>query len=94
MPTSENFDPGRIASGGERLFGVRTTLPPGDPMRAVLGDDWESCRWYATASERDAALDRMRSEHRYSRTGDRPTLIYERIERDKPHGPIIRRSAA
>lgn len=94
MPTSENFDPGRISSGGERLFGVRMTLPPGDPMRAVLGNDWETCRWYSSAAERDAALIRMMSEHRFSRSGDRPTLIYERVERDKPHGPVIRRTAA
>ncbi len=94
MPTSENFDPGRIQSGGERLFGIRMTLPQDDPMIAVLGDSFETWRWYASATERDAALEQMRSEHRFSRIGDRPTLRYERVERDKPHGPIIRRSAA
>ena len=89
MASSENFDPGRISSGSELLFGVRMTLPPDDPMRSVLGDDWATVRWYSSAKERDAALTEMRSEHLFSRIGDRPTLIYEVVERDKPEGPTL-----
>ena len=87
MASSENFDPGRNGGDSEQLYGVRMTLPPEDPMRLVLGDDWETVRWYATPAERDAALEDMRSEHLFSRVGDRPTLIYETVERTKPDGP-------
>ncbi|MDH3588928.1 MAG: hypothetical protein OEQ74_05955 [Gammaproteobacteria bacterium] len=88
MTTSENTDPGRIRSGGERVYGVRMTLPDNDPFRLVLGDDWISFRWFASESERDAALAQMRREHQFSRLGDTPTLIYERAERDKPPAPL------
>ncbi|MEM9056057.1 MAG: hypothetical protein AAGD86_01195 [Pseudomonadota bacterium] len=79
MTSSENFDPGRISSGGELVYGVRMTLPDGDPLRQVLGDDWATVRWYASATERDGALADMRSRHLFSRIGDRPTLIYDTV---------------
>ncbi len=93
MPTSENTDPGRIRSGGERIYGIRMTLPSDDTFRLVLGDDFATFRWYATAEERDAALADIRREHQYSRTGDTPTLIYQKVERDKPPAPIKRPAA-
>lgn len=91
MPSTENFDPGRIRSARERVFGVRMRLDDDDPLRAVLGDDWETVRWYATAAERDAALEEMRSQHVWSRNGDRPTLIYDRIDGPKPSAPVLPR---
>ncbi|MBT8137636.1 MAG: hypothetical protein KJO54_11530 [Gammaproteobacteria bacterium] len=93
MPTSENTDAGRIRSGSERVYGVRMTLPPDDPMRRVLGDEWASFRWFASIDERDNALIRMRREHEYSRLGDTPTLVYEKVERDKPPAPLKRPTA-
>ncbi|MDH3647680.1 MAG: hypothetical protein OER80_12995 [Gammaproteobacteria bacterium] len=93
MSSSENTDPGRIRSGGERVYGIRMTLPENDSFRLVLGDDWASFRWYATEAERDEALADMRREHEYSRLGDIPTLIYERVERDKPPAPLQRPAA-
>ena len=34
-----------------KRYGIRITLPPGDPFRAahLLGDDWASHRWFDTA---------------------------------------------
>lgn len=90
MSTSENTDPGRIRSGGERVYGVRMKLPDADPFQLVLGNQWNGFRWYSTETERDAAMADMRREHEYSRLGDTPTLIYEKVERDKPPAPTQR----
>ena len=84
--TTENTDPARISTASSRVYGIRMTLPPDDPLRALLGDDAEMYRWYATAAERDSALAEMQREHEYSRIGDRPTVKYEKVERDRPAG--------
>jgi hypothetical protein len=62
-------------------YGVRVSIRPTDTFARVLGTGWHREHWYATAAERDAALEDMASEHLYSRRGDKPTLIYEPIER-------------
>ena len=66
-------------------FGIRCTLPPGDPMAAphLLGPDWVAHYWYETAAERDAALADMAAEHRYSRRGDAPAVVYVPVEDDE-----------
>jgi len=64
-----------------RPFGIRVKLRTGDPFRALLGNDWQKLHWYATARERDAALADMTRRHEYSRIGDTPTLLFEKIER-------------
>ena len=89
MSNSENTDPGRVRSGEERLFGIRMTLPPMDTFQLVLGDGAEMFRWYASAAERDAAYEEMCREHLFSRSGDRPTLVYEKIERERPSGYTV-----
>ncbi len=61
-------------------FGIRVSLPRGESFARLLGADWERFHWYATADERDAALEDMASEHRYSRRGDRPTLRFEAVD--------------
>ena len=61
-------------------YGVRVSIRPTDTFARVLGADWHREHWYATASERDAALKDMASEHLYSRSGDKPTLIFEAVE--------------
>lgn len=91
MPSSENFDPGRIRSARETVYGIRMVLADTDPLSAVLGDDWNTVRWYATQSERDAAYDDMRKQHRFSRSGDRPTLRYSKIDAPKPNAPLLPR---
>jgi hypothetical protein len=68
-------------AGRERNFGIRVTLPAGDTLRKVLGDDWERQHWYASEAERDAAFDNMAQRHGYYRKTDSPTQILEKITR-------------
>ncbi len=53
-------------------------------MRAphLLGSDWAAEHWFAAADERDAWIEEQRHEHLYSRRGDVPSQLYEKIERD------------
>jgi hypothetical protein len=66
-----------------KRYGMRCTLAPGDPMTAphLLGPDWESVRWYDTERERDEAIEEFSREHVYSRRGDKPSVIYTKVER-------------
>ena len=64
-----------------RPFGIRVKLPAGDPFRRLLGDDWQKLHWYPSARERDAALLDMGRRHEFSRIGDEPALLFEKIER-------------
>lgn len=66
----------------EKPYGIRVSLRPGEEsFLHILGSDWETYHWYATAEERDRALADMAAEHIYSRRGDRPTLRFEPVER-------------
>jgi hypothetical protein len=67
----------------ERLhpFGVRVSLPVGDPMRKLLGPQWHRLHWYATPEERDAAITEMSRRHEYSRVTDVPSLVFEKVEK-------------
>lgn len=77
VPPAEQLEP----------YGVRVSLPPGDPFRKLLGADWQRTHWYATAQERDAALEEMSRRHEYSRSGDRPALVFEKVEKlSESHG--------
>jgi hypothetical protein len=64
-----------------RPFGVRVSLPPGDPFRKLLGPEWQRLHWYATPGERDAAMAEMSRRHEYSRAGDKPALVFQKIEK-------------
>jgi hypothetical protein len=63
-----------------RPFGIRVKLRRGDPFRRLLGDDWQKLHWYTSARDRDAALEDMARRHEFSRIGDEPALLYEKIE--------------
>jgi hypothetical protein len=63
-----------------RPYGVRVGLRTGDPFAKLCGPDWQRTHWYSTATERDAALTEMSRKHEYSRPGDRPALIYTKVE--------------
>ena len=65
-----------------KRYGVRVSMRPTDTFARLLGPGWHREHWYATVSERDAALNDMAGEHLYSRRGDKPTLIFEAIERE------------
>lgn len=71
-----NRDPGT-----KRRYGVRVRLAQGDPLRRLIGDDFERVRWFDSPTDRDRALTDMAAEHLYSRRGDKPTLVFEPIER-------------
>jgi len=64
-----------------RPYGVRVSLPPGDPFRKLLGPEWHRLHWYPTAAERDAALAEMKRRHEYSRKSDSPSLVFDKVEK-------------
>lgn len=68
-------------AGAERRFGIRVTLPDGDTMRKILGNDWERLHWYRSEAERDLAFQNMATRHGYYRNTDSPTQILEKLAR-------------
>lgn len=83
MPSNQRPLSVMDSSSTTKKYGIRMTLPPGDPMCSahLLGDDWESYRWYATAEARDRTLREMRRKHPYYRIGDQPSLELTPVER-------------
>lgn len=63
-----------------RPYGVRVSLLPGDPFGKLVGPEWHRTHWYLTGAERDAALSEMSQRHLYSRAGDKPALVFEKVE--------------
>lgn len=61
-------------------YGIRVSLRPLDPFTRLVGPHWQKFHWYATLRERDEAFDDMASRHRYSRRGDEPSVIYEKVQ--------------
>jgi len=60
-------------------FGIRARLRAGDPFTRLVGADWQKLHWFATERERDDALADMAGRHAYSRRGDEPAVIYEKV---------------
>jgi len=65
---------------GPKPYGIRVAIRPTDTFARLLGKDWQQHHWFATREERDRTLAEMASEHLYSRSGDKPTLIFEPVE--------------
>ena len=65
----------------ERSYGIRVSLPSGDTLRNVLGDNWERHHWYPSEAERDTAYEQMAIRHGYYRNTDSPTQILEKVAR-------------
>ena len=63
----------------ERPYGIRVRLRARDPFTRLVGADWQKLHWFATERERDQALADMAARHRYSRRGDAPAVVYERV---------------
>jgi len=63
-----------------RPYGLRVGLRTGDPFAKLCGPDWQRTHWFRSSAERDAALVEMSRKHEYSRAGDRPALIYTKVE--------------
>ena len=61
-----------------RPYGLRVSLPSGDPLRKLLGPEWHRIHWYATAKERDAdkALkERQKCLAKLAQMGDIPPEV-------------------
>lgn len=69
------------SAGLERRYGIRVTLPPGDTMRKIIGNEWERLHWYTSEADRDIAFEQMAVRHGYYRNTDSPTQILEKIVR-------------
>lgn len=67
---------------GARPWGIRVRLRARDPFTRLVGADWQKLHWFATERERDAALADMAARHPYSRRGDEPAVICERVSED------------
>ncbi len=50
-----------------------------DPFTRLVGAEWQKLHWFATERERDAAFEDMSGRHLYSRRGDEPAVIYEKL---------------
>lgn len=79
MSTCQTHNLRQPPSTRPRPYGVRVSLPAGDPFRKLLGEDWSRTHWYETAEARDTALAEMSRKHEYSRPGDRPALSFEKV---------------
>ena len=71
----------RSDPGAPQPFGLRVSLKPGDPFGRLLGTAWSRTHWFETALQRDAALLDMSRKHEYSRSGDRPTMRFDKVEK-------------
>jgi len=78
-PHNLHQPPSAVAEG---TYGVRVSLPEGDPLTNLHDVDWTTTHWFVTAAERDAALTDMRRKHEYSRPHDKPALIFTTVDRD------------
>jgi len=70
----------RPSGQGPLPYGVRVSLRAGDPFRKIMGAQWHREHWFATPAERDAALADMSRKHEYSRIGDKPALVFDKVE--------------
>jgi hypothetical protein len=68
-------------AGVDRNYGIRVTLPAGDTLQKILGNDWEKLHWYPSEADRDSAFERMAGRHGYYRQTDTPTQILQKIVR-------------
>ncbi len=66
----------------ERRYGIRVRLSDTDPFRQLVGSGWAKEHWFASAEDRDRALDEMSQRYIYFRPGDQPTLEFEKIEKN------------
>jgi len=63
-------------------WGIRVRLRARDPFTRLVGADWQKLHWFASELERDEALADMAARHPYSRRGDEPAAVYERVSQD------------
>lgn len=82
MPKScHEHNRSRPLPGTPHAWGIRLSLPENDPMRSVLGDEWQEYQWFASESAREAKLEQLQRQFVYYRQGDRPSFVLERVNR-------------
>jgi len=81
MPVCQPHNLRARDSGQPRPYGVRVSLRASDPFIKLLGPNWNRTHWYEAPEQRDNALHEMSRKHEYSRPGDRPALVYEKVEK-------------
>ena len=64
-----------------KAWGIRLSLPENDPMRPLLGEDWQEFQWFASEAAREAKLAELSRPFVYYRDGDTPTFVLERVNR-------------
>ncbi len=67
-----------------KQYGIRIRLLGNNPLRLphLLGEDWESFRWYASEEARDCAYTDIVKRIPYYREGDDPAQVASKVERD------------
>lgn len=70
-------------SDGEMRYGLRVRMPDNDPLSAahLLGESWNTEKWFETEEDRDRAQRMMEEQPPYYRKGDTPSVIIEKIDR-------------
>ncbi len=66
----------------DKRFGIKVRVRSSDPFRNLVGSDWHREHWFSSTAERDAALAQMSEKYVYFRPGDKPTLDFEKIEKN------------
>ena len=63
-------------------YGVKVQLPKDGPfsMPHLLGEDWTGTRWFATAEERDVAMEAIIEQPGNYRKGDKPSIIVTAVD--------------
>lgn len=66
-----------------KRYGIRITLRQNDPMRAphLLGENWESFRWYDSADERDRAMAEMQRHLPYYLDDEQTSQILKSVKK-------------
>lgn len=66
----------------DKPYGIKVRLPQGDSMSMshLLGEDWESVRWYHTRESRDRIFEQMCMTPRNYRIGDEASIILDKID--------------
>ncbi|MDH3638443.1 MAG: hypothetical protein OES09_08240 [Gammaproteobacteria bacterium] len=64
-----------------RRYGIRIRLSEGNPMRLshLLGENWETIKWFDNEAERDRVFEEMRRRIPYYRRGDEPAQVLSKI---------------
>jgi hypothetical protein len=80
MAVSQPHNLLRPPSQEPKPYGIRVSLRSTDPFQKLLGADWHRTHWFTSAAERDTTMADMSRRHEYSRSGDKPVLVYQKIE--------------